>query len=406
MFASILLTCLVFSLPSHAEDYGAYLPRTDPVSNYHDAIEQAEVDNGPYSMELADLYLGLGQSLLEAREFKDARKAFYQGAQLVRVNSGLNSPKQTNYLFSIADIDHRLGNWDSANDALNYTYLINSNHYGENDPGMMPVLERMYDWYSSRRPMESSRSRYADMQRYDSLAGKMAAISEQVNGLSHPQTTAAYRTIGQIQFSTVRYLLQGGDTSVEPGLVLDTGVRQLGGNADKVSVESHFLAGTEAFIKAAESVGRFENIDPLVQAEALAQLGDWYLAIKKFPIAGETYQQAYQLLAGSDLSKPTADTYFSDPIPLRFMRKELSPVSDETPDETAVEFTVSMTVTRHGKAHNVRILNPPEGLEELQVRRITRKLRDLRYRPRLVDGMPEKVDNFVWNYPLQQNLIR
>jgi hypothetical protein len=190
---------------------------------------------------------------------------------------------------------------------------------------------------------------------------------------------------------------------VEPGLVVDTGIRQISGTAEKVSIASHVLAGTEAFVKVTESVAGIESPGSLMLAEALAQLGDWYLAINRIPNARETYQMAYQVLAGSAPSRQAADAYFGDPIPLRFMRNELSPLNAEPPEESADELRVSMNVSRHGNAKNVKILNPPENMEEPQVRRIARMLSELQYRPRLSNGMPEKADDFVWNYQLRVN---
>ena len=104
-----LLVCLSFSSPSWAEDdavVAAYVPTVDPVDNYLDAIDDNEAVHGAYSTELADLYMGLGQSLMDKQEYDEAKKAFQQGVLITRVNFGLNSPDQTNYLFAVASIEN------------------------------------------------------------------------------------------------------------------------------------------------------------------------------------------------------------------------------------------------------------------------------------------------------------
>lgn len=82
-----------------ADAEAAYVPVMDQVNDYLIAIDRAEANSNAYSPDLADLYMGLGQALLQRQVYEDAKEAFQQGMQIVRVNFGLNSPEQTSYLF-------------------------------------------------------------------------------------------------------------------------------------------------------------------------------------------------------------------------------------------------------------------------------------------------------------------
>jgi len=105
-----------------AEAVAEYVPLSDPVRDYLDAIERTEAQSSAYSSELSDLYLGLGQHHLDRQEFDEARKAFLRGLQITRVNNGLYATEQTHFMFSIADIESRMGELAAAEEI--YTEII------------------------------------------------------------------------------------------------------------------------------------------------------------------------------------------------------------------------------------------------------------------------------------------
>jgi hypothetical protein len=188
LFTFSALTLLAFSGQSQGADQeNVSAPRTDPVGDYLDAIELAAGQGGAYSAELGDLYIGLGQSLVRDGELEAARDAFNLGVQNIRINSGLNSPQQTNPLFSIADIEFILDDWRAAEDVLQSAFRINERNFGEKHRDLLPVLERIYDWYAIRRPLDSPDSDYEDMQRHLLWAERIAEIREKELGLSDPQ---------------------------------------------------------------------------------------------------------------------------------------------------------------------------------------------------------------------------
>ena len=134
------------------EEEAVYVSPSEPANEYLDAIDRIEAEYGPYATELSDLYLGLGQTLMNSGDYEQARDAFHRGVMVVRVNSGPNSPEQTNHLYMLANIEILLGELKAADEVLHNIYFINSNYYGEDSPEMLPVLERIYQWYLVTRP--------------------------------------------------------------------------------------------------------------------------------------------------------------------------------------------------------------------------------------------------------------
>lgn len=377
-----------------------YQSPIDEVTTYLDAIDHAEIANGAYSTDLADLYLGLGNSLQERSEFDDAKEAYQQGLQVVRVNFGLNSPQQTNYLFAVADIESIQGNRRTANKVLEDVYRINSRNFGRKAPEMLPVLRQILGWYQKHRPSDSLVNKYEDLERTGNITNEMAEITELDKGLGHPDTTAIYRKQGQIHWHTAKYVL-GRGISVEPGVIMATGKPSYSVNVKEVSIKKHFRDGREAFTKVAESVRLDENSTALEHAESIAQIGDWNLAFGKKQAAGAEYQRAYRLLAERLKSEQVADEYFKDPIPVRFMNTDLKTIGSGGKNETGVVLNVSMTVTAGGRALNIEIIDPPEGIPREKIRMIGREVNSMHFRPRLISGVPEKSKDFIFHVPLK-----
>jgi len=385
--------------PSPPDTFEPFVPVEDPVANYLNAIEEAESVGGAYAGELTDLYMGLATALLEEQELEAARDAFHQGVTVMRVNDGPNSLEQTNALFQIADIETRLGNRRAAGDILQNIYLIAAKNYGEDNPQMLPVLERMYTWYMATRPLYSPYAQYADFANSKYLAGRMAALTEQEKGLADPDTARANRTLGQINFLTVKYAL-GRGISVEPGVVVATGSPQPP-YIQEVSVREYFTEGTMAFEKMAQSVNLNENTSPTERAEAIAQLGDWYLVFDKFKAARDQYVAAWQVLAQAEPGGETANQYMGNPQPVRLMNNFEDFTHFELPEQdNSSGIQVSMSVTRSGQLRNIDIRQVPEDMTEDQIKVLEQQLKSSRFRPAVRNGEVEQVDNYLWSYSM------
>jgi tetratricopeptide (TPR) repeat protein len=378
-------------------DLSTYESPLDPINTYLDAIDAAEIANGAYATDLADLYLGLGQVYMESREFEEAKQVFQQGMQIMRVNYGLNSPEQTNYLFAVADIESMQGNRRSANKVISHVYLINAKNYGLKSPEMIPVLTQILEWYQHHRPAEAPENFYEDLERAGSITSEMAEIIELDKGLGHPDTTAMYRKQGQIHWHTAKYVL-GRGISVEPGVIMATGKPSYSVHVKEVSIKEHFTEGREAFTKVAESVNLDENSSMIERAEAIAQLGDWNLAFGKKQAAGDAYIRAYIGLEQESQSKQVADDYFRYPIPVRFMDDTLQ--SHESDIETDVFITTTLTVTEGGRSLNIELIDPPEQIPSERLRMIKRELNSMHFRPALGGGVPVRTEGFVFEFPL------
>lgn len=369
-------------------------PATDPVDVYLAAIERAESTGGAYATELVDLYYGLGQTLLEQGDLEWARDAFHQTVMVARVNSGPYSVKQASYLYSVADIESRLGNPAAAIEVLNHIYVIFTRHHGEENPALLGDVEDLYDWYLDRLSVEGAPVGPSDFENLSFLMERIAALTEARYGLGHALTASRYRELGQLHYQAIHHFIQTGQPPI-PELVM-----QSEGSGNQAlrerSTINHLERGEEAFERAVQA--RQENPDgtELELAEAMAQLGDWYLAFKYFRKARRQYEQAYRLLANQPEYRNLADQYLGTPAPLRFLNAAEPFVRNLEPPAAGRRLEVSMAVSLTGRLYDIEIVKAPDALSKDQLRAVKQHLESTRFRPAVVNGKSQSVQGFVF----------
>jgi tetratricopeptide (TPR) repeat protein len=376
-----------------------YVSPYDPLNNYLDAIDRIEMEYGPYATELSDLYLGLGHSLLTTGDFERARDAFHRGVMVVRVNEGPNSPEQTNHLYLLANIEEMLGDPGNAEEVVENIQFINSHFYGEENPEMLAVLERMFQWYSMMRPAGSPLTDHKDYDRRIELAEEMVRITEAAYGMGHPKTSESYRRLGEAEFQALHsQLSEPLMLTPEEHVTILTGTSYtLGGLS---SGGDHFDSGRRAYRKYLDSLTASESTTALEYAEALANLGDWYLAFDKPRRSRQLYEEAYEVLAQSEQYAQLAEGYMAEPRPVYFVGPQLDLLEELPVELRDLSIDISMTVTTFGDAHYVELVNPPEWLTKDQLGAIRKWVRDTPFRPAMKEGEVVTTKGFIWQYAI------
>lgn len=382
------------------EEPAPYVPQPNPTDDYLDAIDRIESDYGPYSTELSDLYLGLGQALLDKGEYERAKDAFNRGVMVVRVNAGPNSPEQTNHLYLIASVEAALGNGNAADEVMHNIYFINAEHYGENSAEMLPVLERMYQWYALVRPPNSDDNDYADYERNIGMAEQMVRISEAAFGPDSPTAADAYRRLGEAQFQSVRYLIAQGMALTMDAYVAVTSRTLDSASVVKISIGKHYDAGRRVFKEYLAAIDADASLTPMDVARAYADVGDWYLAVGKSRTAREHYRQAWQVLSDSDGYAELAENYMADPKPVYFFNPPPDFLEDTEAPLPGMDLDISMTVTSYGDVRSAEVLNAPEDVPEDVLGDILRLVRQTPFRPAVKAGETVTTKDFIWRFSI------
>jgi len=388
--AMVFIGSTLAGLASAQSDIPSF-KESDPVSDYLDAIDSAEAELSAYSLELSDLYLGLGKSHLSNREYDRARRAFQRGMQIERVNFGLNSLSQTPYLMSIAEAESFLGNWDESQKALENLYLINTEAYGAQDPRMLPVLDELLDWYLGTYSDRSTNGGYQNLVISEKLGTRMQSILNQTDDLSDPAAPQLYRKLSHLHYSIANHIKEHGEPA-ETGFTFNAASTTSSANSTS---HMHYRRGKLALQKVVEALELRDDTSAREQANAIAELGDWYLVFGQRASANQTYKLAYDFLGDSDQSEQLQEALFGEAKLIKFTDLSNTAMQESFNDgalgEGALEkgaVEISMAITTNGVPRNIEIINPPEDLDNNVRRTIFKDIRAQRYRPKLVEGAP------------------
>ncbi|MEM1411529.1 MAG: hypothetical protein AAGH19_04150 [Pseudomonadota bacterium] len=395
-----LAACLLAGAEGlRAQDAGPILRSPDPIGDYMAAIDEAEGFDSAYSVQLADLYLGLGGELVRAGKIEEARDAYFSGAQIVRVNFGPDAPEQVNYLLALAELDLIETNWEDADDLMHSAFRIFARGDGSGADGQLASLQQLLDWYRDRYPDMPPTEQFRALLRSEQITREMAGIEEGNSGLQTTQTAALYRQVGHLNYRVAEYLAQLLYAQNRSGTTSMTLPEVARWDGQRGAINPPYDMGVEAYRKAAESVAANPQATPQQKAEALAQLADWHLTFGKVGDARRTYGEAWQLLA-STAELEDAQFYFGTPTPVRFLNQTpLKPGTQEAMPKEGLD--VTMTVTKTGSVLNVRVANSADELPNSQVRAIKSALKRLRFRPRVDQGQTAETREFLWRVAVE-----
>ncbi|MEZ7860714.1 MAG: tetratricopeptide repeat protein [Porticoccaceae bacterium] len=384
--SALLLLTLISSF-SGADSLTEQQVESDSITDYMEAIDNSEGQFGAYATELSELYLGLGNALYAGEEYTEALNAFQKGMQIERVNYGLSSLSQSPYLFSIADTERYLGNWDKSQQALERVYTINSKNYGEVDVRMLGVLDKILEWYMDSYKDRRPKGGYANLVISERIAQRMYEILNKDMSLDDPEAPDRFRRLGYLQHVIAVHLKEHGEPS-ESGLSIS--MSGSSGRPNKATTSHlHFLRGKLALEKVIASVIQQPNSTETDQALAIAELGDWYLVFGQKAPATAAYQLALDVLETSEDPQQTREDLFGLPRMIEFSMTKSPPMAaGDQPTESQLE--LAMTISTYGVPNNIEVVNPPESLSKEALRDIRRDTRGKRFRPKLVNGLAEE----------------
>jgi len=381
-------------------------PPPNPATDYLSAIEGAEAANGAYSTELSELYFGFGKSLAEQEKFDEAKTAFQRGLQVERINFGLNSPKQEQYLFAIADLEVRNDDWNATESVLDNIYWINANTYGERTPGMVAGLTELIRWYVATYTQRSPVNAYLNLLRAEELAQQMEGIIEHQFGLNHPNTTNVLRQVSRLHFFMLNLLAQYGEL-INLELMSDSTSMPDSIRHNRLPVtEDLLIKGASNYSKIIDSIDKQDGTTLLERVEAITRLGDWNLILGQRQTAGKMYQRAYELIANSENPEPTLAEFFDTPRLIRFSELENSVTSDAPVDDESKTVQVSMTIQSSGRPYAIKVLDPPGEMSKDLISQTEKNVRRLPFRPRLDNGIPVQTEGFIFNYPIENSDVK
>jgi hypothetical protein len=123
--------------------------------------------------------------------------------------------------------------------------------------------------------------------------------------------------------------------------------------------------------------------NPLLEAEILRDIGDWYVALADGPNAAEPYERAWEVLDTLESGFEQQREWFG-PLTMISMPAFDSRVISRDPEAPWGRIEIAFTIDVEGRAHDIRITqSDPRGLlDDMAIRQVLLS----RFRPRMDRG--------------------
>ncbi len=376
-----------FGVDFHAPDVPVAEPlpprRSAPESDaWEQRIREAEYADGPYGQNIAETVLDAANYFAGRGDYRTALALWRRSVHLVRVNEGLYSPLQLPTLKRQLDVYLRLGDYQSAEEVKSYLYFLARQHYPPGDPALLAatldwIEWRRQQWLRAPNPDQPKplMSLWRELSRLTKEDDTRVLSLAELAPLTYAQIDLLY-VIGTTDFGIDReteMMLGRGAAAAEAALDIDRAQAQALQDAGSARGRKRL----ELLLERAAEAG-----DIMEQARANRVLGDWYLWNGSSKRAAPHYRASWQQLAELgelDLQRE----WYAGPVELP--AGNIMWVSQSAEGSNSVPVIARFDVDARGRPRNVETV-PLDPAREAYGFRLTRLLRDSRFRPRLESG--------------------
>lgn len=390
--------------PFGARFYAADVPAAEPLpprlgtpeaDDWERRIREAEFANGPYGDGIAETLMDAANYFASRGDYSNAISYWRRSVHLVRVNEGLYSPLQLPALNQQLETYLRLGDWESAGEVKSYLYFLARKRYADDAPARLAASLDWYEWQRKQwlrdpNPEKPAllMSLWRELGRRTQEDDDQRLALEELESLTHAQLNLLY-VVGTTDFGIdreIEMMLGRGAASAEAALDIDRAQAQ----SLQDAAYGRGRARLELLLERAAEAG-----DVMMQARANRSLGDWYQWNGSSRRAAAHYRESWRQL--SELGERDLQReWYSAPVELPAGNILWLPTSPLEPDNS-VPLVASFRVDARGRPRDVEA-RPLDPARTAQAIRLTRLLRDSRFRPRLVDGEMVDTEGLVREY--------
>ncbi len=368
----------------------SFLDRVD-AQNYEAAIpigarmvELTAGEFGTESTEYATELAELAEVRRRAGQYDQAEVDFLAAVAIITRLEGKLSGKLVQPLTGLGatyqDIDEHM----PAIGAFREARTVSRRRYGLLNEEQIPILDRMTDSF-----IALGRYREADEKQVDALR-----LLERTRGYDTPDVLPALykyarwlRVQGRFEEERLFYMRAMNIIKQAHGRDSIEMVKPLRetGNSFRAQKFPEGL-GASSLKRALDIVQTMEEPDPLLLAETLRDLGDWYAAFSRVDRGSQEYRESWNALGQVENGDELRAAWYSKPAFVLYetpSQRGLRPEGSE-PGLSQGFVLVTFDVTPEGRTANVQVVDsdPPGKKDEA----IVRSMRRSRFRPRMVDG--------------------
>ena len=349
---------------------------THAINLVESVIEAIEQRSNRYDPALLKPLMVLGDALVGVGDTPGAFGAYDRALHVARVNHGLHHPTQVAVVYRQAKLHAKGGHFAKANSRHEYAYGVLLRSYGGDSPALLPGLFVLADWYMSNYNIFSARDLYEHA----------ARVADAHLTDDHPARIRARRSLA-LSYRKERFPpfytrhMRRDEAS--------TGSYTRFQYRGTPSMNS-FAKGERALIEVVNIVQARDGAEGKDLAQAMLDLGDWFLMFEKQARATSLYRRVWELL--EDHPNLLAELFeVPTPLYLPMPRNPRKPEGVAAVETSNGVVELSIDVDEHGFVGRIDTLrSEPAELMDFRVRRAVKRAR---YRPAFNGQKPQATDD-------------
>lgn len=199
--AATMLWMMAFSSQA-AQNEGA----AQQLVAYQQQIEDLEYEFGPYHASLLEPLESMIQLLNEDEDYEQVAQLQSRQLQVMRTELGFEHPDLIPLLQSIMTTQLALGNWEDISDQLEHIRHLRSTIEGDNTELLLSAIQDQINWLFSRITIESSREQARNFFKVRDLYEEIEDIVVDAYGKESIEAAPWFYKIAYNEYRLVRFL--------------------------------------------------------------------------------------------------------------------------------------------------------------------------------------------------------
>lgn len=356
------------------------------IDRYEQAIDEQEAIGGAYDLQLSEQLFSLGAAYTTVGRHADAEQVYKDALHISRVNNGIYSLSQAPMLRGIISSLEARNMTLEAGEYLNQLNWLHLKAYGQDDPRLLPILFETASWhlsiYNRSKKSRQDLTHLASAHNLFNTTIGLAKKHHQTFQTLPVQLTEILRAIANTSYQLAMHYTRYQSLPEEDPFARQKWFGYEPSDTDGSLRYNYYKNGRIAHSEII-SLAAAEN-RTAEQAEAYAELGDWYLLFGRKNSAAQSYQQAYELANTSPQKDKLVEYIFGRPLILPVTQTLAAPRYPESTPWAEIEMDINVK----GRVNNIKVVNHSDSIDSAEVEKYARaNVRPLTFRPRYENGI-------------------
>lgn len=355
---------------------------------YLNTIREIENQYGAYDPLLIEQLIGLGIAQKSQGNHSQATEVFKRALHIKRIGDGLYSMQQIPILEYLIKSQIALDDWQSAANNLDYLYELQRYNYEDNNPDNLEVLIRLVQLYLLNYKQSDYLEALIQLSNANSVNRQIIKIIEKNYGPTDKRLADFLLIEAETDYS---FLYAWSKVTAN----LDSNKRHILAKI-KIPTANPYRDGFDALERRFDLLWSDSSIPLQVKLDALVQIGDWLFLFERKEAALRIYSKVQSLVESNMELEPFIADLFNKPHAFDFGLPHITGPVAPSAEHSYID--ISFNVTEEGRMQNIQIVE--SDISNITTSDLAAEVKDLRYRPRIVNGVPVNTEGVTYRHSL------